>query len=133
VKKWGEFSQADYGGTKAPSSIQTRNVFYQDGATGDAFIGGLCDLIGRSRFLPRHRVHLTKTSIQRIYMEAMLSPRKRYSFWINDIQAAGLKVIKEAEDISESEQIRQAINLWLSKKGVSVKSDRKRSLKRPRS
>jgi hypothetical protein len=50
----------------------------------------------------------------------MVSPRKRYSFWINDVQAAGLKTIKQAEDISESEQIRQAINEWLRKKGIST-------------
>ena len=65
-------------------------------------------------------------------MEAMLSPRKRYSFWMNDVQAAGLKAIKEAEDITESEQIRQAIKLWLKKKGVSVKAERKRAVTRKR-
>jgi hypothetical protein len=54
----------------------------------------------------------------------MVSPRKRYSFWMNDVQAAGLKAIKQAEDISESEQIRQAIALWLKKKGVSAKAER---------
>jgi hypothetical protein len=62
-----------------------------------------------------------------------MTPRKRYSFWINDVQADGLKAIKEVEDITESEQIRQAINDWLKKKGVKVKSDRKRSVKRSRS
>jgi hypothetical protein len=44
--------------------------------------------------------------------------RKRYSFWINDAQAAGLKLVKETEDISESEQIRQALNEWLRKRGA---------------
>ena len=24
-----------------------------------------------------------------------MSPRKRYSFWINDVQAAGLKMVEE--------------------------------------
>ena len=62
----------------------------------------------------------------------MLSPRKRYSFWINDVQAAGLKAVKDSEDITESEQIRQAINLWLKRKGVAVKSDRKRAVTRKR-
>ena len=47
-----------------------------------------------------------------------MSPRKRYSFWINDVQAAGLKLVKESEDISESEQIRQALNEWLKKRGA---------------
>jgi hypothetical protein len=54
-----------------------------------------------------------------------MTPRKRYSFWINDAQAEGLKAVKAADDISESEQIRQALNAWLKKKGV-VKAERKR-------
>lgn len=62
-----------------------------------------------------------------------MTPRKRYSFWINDVQAAGLKAVKESEDISESEQIRQALNEWLTKKGVTVKSERKRAVTRKRS
>lgn len=61
-----------------------------------------------------------------------MSPRKRYSFWINDIQAAGLKDVKDAEDISESEQIRQAINEWLRKRGIETKTDRKRATTRKR-
>ena len=51
----------------------------------------------------------------------VMMPRRRYSFWINDAQAEGLKVVKATEDISESEQIRQALNEWLEKKGVAVK------------
>jgi hypothetical protein len=65
-----------------------------------------------------------------------LSPRKRYSFWINDVQAAGLKAVKEAEDISESEQIRQSINDWLAKKQTgakALKTERKRAVTRKRS
>ena len=54
-----------------------------------------------------------------------MTPRKRYSFWINDVQAAGLKTVKQAEDVTESEQIRQALNDWLKKKGV-MKAERKR-------
>jgi hypothetical protein len=60
-----------------------------------------------------------------------MSPRKRYSFWINDTQAAGLKLVKESEDISESEQIRQALNEWLKKRGA-LKTDRKRASTRKR-
>ncbi len=55
-----------------------------------------------------------------------MTPRKRYSFWINDVQAEGLKAVKAAEDISESEQIRQALNDWLKKKGVPKKSPLRR-------
>ena len=64
----------------------------------------------------------------------MSSPRKLYSFYINDVQAAGLKAIKKAKDISESEQIRQALNEWLEKNGVSAsKTERKRAVTRKRS
>ncbi|MEP7306313.1 MAG: hypothetical protein ABJA98_12420 [Acidobacteriota bacterium] len=65
-----------------------------------------------------------------------MSPRKLYSFYINDVQAAGLKAVKQAEDISESEQIRQAINAWLRKwerKGVITKAERVRRPGRTRS
>jgi hypothetical protein len=62
-----------------------------------------------------------------------MTPRKRYSFWINDQQAAGLKVVKAAEDISESEQIRQALNEWLNKKGAMKKAQGKRAVTRKRS
>ena len=44
--------------------------------------------------------------------------RKRYTFWITDVQAEGLKRVKENEGTSESEQIRQALNEWLKRKGA---------------
>jgi hypothetical protein len=47
-----------------------------------------------------------------------MTPRRKYSFWIDDEQAAGLKTIKERDGVLESEQIRRAINDWLAKKGV---------------
>jgi hypothetical protein len=54
--------------------------------------------------------------------------RRRYSFWINEAQAAGLKQIKESLDISESEQIRQALNEWLRKRGaLNTKTPRARA------
>jgi hypothetical protein len=59
-------------------------------------------------------------------------PRKRYSFWIDDEQADGLKVVKERDGVLESEQIRRAINNWLEKKGVR-KADRERRTTRRRS
>ena len=63
-----------------------------------------------------------------------MSPRKLYSFYINDVQAAGLKAIKKAKDISESEQIRQALNEWLEKHGVSAsRTERRRAATRKRS
>jgi len=53
-------------------------------------------------------------------------PRRKYSFWIDDDQAEGLKTVKERDGVLESEQIRRAINDWLEKKGVTVKAQGKR-------
>lgn len=57
--------------------------------------------------------------------------RKKYSFWIDDDQAEGLKFVKERDGVLESEQIRRAINDWLDKKGV-MKPERKRAVTRKR-
>ena len=63
----------------------------------------------------------------------MTPTKRRYTFWINDTEAEGLRQVKADEGIAESEQIRQAIRDWLGKKGVTgKKSDRKRSRKRSR-
>jgi hypothetical protein len=59
--------------------------------------------------------------------------RRKYSFWIDDAQADGLKAIKERDGVLESEQIRRAITRWLEEKGVKVKSERKRVVTRKRS
>lgn len=61
-----------------------------------------------------------------------MSPRRRYSFWIDDEQADGLKAVKERDGVLESEQIRRAIDAWLIEKGVK-KTDRKRVGARKRS
>lgn len=58
-----------------------------------------------------------------------MSPKRRYSFWINEAEAAGLKAIKEADGIAESEQVRQAIRDWLRKR---VRADRPRVTARKR-
>ena len=60
-----------------------------------------------------------------------MTPRKKYSFWIDDEQAEGLKVLKARDGVLESEQIRRAINDWLQKKGVK-KTGRKRASTRKR-
>jgi hypothetical protein len=62
-----------------------------------------------------------------------MTPRKKYSFWIDDEQADGLKAVKERDGVLESEQIRRAIDDWLTKKGVKAKADRKRASTRKRS
>jgi hypothetical protein len=56
-----------------------------------------------------------------------MTPKRRYTFWINEGEAEGLKHVKENEGIAESEQIRQAIRDWLRKKGVSVKAASRRA------
>lgn len=60
-----------------------------------------------------------------------MTQRKRYSFWIDDEQGEGLKLVKERDGVLESEQIRRAINDWLTKKGVR-KPERKAGSKRAR-
>jgi len=60
-----------------------------------------------------------------------MTPRRKYSFYIDDDQAEGLKAVKERDGVLESEQIRRALNDWLEKKGV-MKSERKRAVPRKR-
>lgn len=52
--------------------------------------------------------------------------RERYNFWIEDRQRAGLRAIKERDGISESEQIRRALDDWLLKRGITAKATPKR-------
>ena len=60
-----------------------------------------------------------------------MTPRRKYSFYIDDQQAEGLKAIKERDGVLESEQIRRAINDWLEKKGA-VKPERRPAANRPK-
>jgi hypothetical protein len=59
-----------------------------------------------------------------------MSPRNRYSFFLDDELAAGLKALKERDGISEAEAVRRAIAEFLQKKGVKTPS--KRAVTRPR-
>jgi hypothetical protein len=59
-----------------------------------------------------------------------MTPRARYTFYIDDEQRAELTAIKERDGISESEQIRRAVQEWIAKRGVSVKSQGKRAVTR---
>jgi hypothetical protein len=61
-----------------------------------------------------------------------MTPKRRYTFWINETEAEGLKAVKAEEGIAESEQIRQAVRDWLRKKGVVAKADRRRVAPRKR-
>ena len=62
-----------------------------------------------------------------------MTPKIRYNFWIDDELAEALKVIKDRDGISESEQIRRAVRDWAHKKGVKVRAERKRTVTRKRS
>jgi len=52
-------------------------------------------------------------------------PKKKYSFYIDDEQATGLKAIKDRDGVLESEQIRRAIDRWLEDKGVKKQTARR--------
>ena len=56
-----------------------------------------------------------------------MTPRRKYSFWIDDAQAEGLKTVKERDGVLESEQIRRALDDWLRKKGVMKPTSRPRA------
>jgi hypothetical protein len=64
-----------------------------------------------------------------------MSPRikKLYSFPMDPALAAGLKAVKKRDGISEAEQIRRGIRLWLEAAGVKVKAERPRAVTRKRS
>jgi len=51
----------------------------------------------------------------------MAITRKRYSFFITDVQAAALKALKARDGINESESIRIALNQYLRDQGVMAK------------
>ncbi len=65
-----------------------------------------------------------------IHRATLMTPKRRYTFWINVAEAEGLRRVKDAEGIAESEQIRQAIRDYLRQKGVTRrKADRPRARK----
>ena len=57
--------------------------------------------------------------------------KRPYTLKIDADLLDALKVVKERDGISESEQIRRGIRLWLETKGV-MKSERKRATTRKR-
>jgi hypothetical protein len=59
-----------------------------------------------------------------------MTPRKKYSFYIEDEQAEALKAIKERDGVLESEQIRRALNDWIEKKGVAKAAPRRAATRR---
>ena len=86
--------------------------------------------------LAERRLMAPSASCQDIYRTYIhrydVSPKKLYSFWITGRQAEGLKAVKSATDITESEQIRRALDDWLEKNAATLKADRKRARTRKR-
>lgn len=56
-----------------------------------------------------------------------MTPRSRYTFFIDAEQRAALAAIKQRDGISESEQIRRAVQAWVKEKGVTVKTAPRRA------
>ena len=63
---------------------------------------------------------------KRLYSLLAMTARRLYNFRIDPELDAGLKAVKARDGISESEQIRRALQEWLKKRGL-VKRDRKRA------
>ena len=61
----------------------------------------------------------------------MTPAAKTFTFAITDDLKAGLQAVRARDGISEAEQIRRAIALWLDAKGV-MKTERKRPVSRKR-
>jgi hypothetical protein len=61
-----------------------------------------------------------------------VSPRLRYTLFIDEHQRDALRRIKARDGIPESEQIRRAIDEWLKQKG-EMKAERSRAVTRKRS
>jgi hypothetical protein len=47
-----------------------------------------------------------------------MTPRSRYTFFIDEEQRTALAAIKERDGISESEQIRRAVKAWIERKAL---------------
>ena len=62
-----------------------------------------------------------------------MSPKKAYTLKIDLELLDALRSVKERDGVTESEQIRRGIQLWLKSKGIKVKPERKRAAthKRP--
>ena len=57
---------------------------------------------------------------------------KTFTFAIPEELKSGLRALKERDGLTEAEQIRRAIRMWLDAKGISVKTGRKRAATRKR-
>jgi len=61
-----------------------------------------------------------------------MSPKKTFTFAIPDEMKAALTLVRERDGISEAEQIRRGVQMWLDSKGVTAKkSATKKAGKKP--
>jgi len=62
-----------------------------------------------------------------------MTPRRRYSFWIDEEQLERLRAIYARDGVRESEQIRRALDDWLKRKNAPevMASGKKRNPKKP--
>ncbi len=62
-----------------------------------------------------------------------MTPRKRYSFFIDEELEAGLKTLKRRDGMPEAEAIRRSVAEFLKRKGITIqKAGRKRGEARKR-
>jgi hypothetical protein len=62
--------------------------------------------------------------------DEIVAERIRDNFFIEPVQRDGLRRVNERDGISESEQIRRAIDQWLESRGVLKKAARRRAATR---
>ena len=55
----------------------------------------------------------------------MTPRRKLYSVWLDPEHIAGLKKVQVRDGVLPSEQIRRALDVWLSRKGVRAKPQKR--------
>jgi hypothetical protein len=61
-----------------------------------------------------------------------MTAKKTFTFAISDEMKSALAFVRERDGISEAEQIRRGIQMWLDSKDVPVKTERKRAATRKR-
>jgi hypothetical protein len=59
----------------------------------------------------------------------MAPASKTFTFAISDVLKEGLQTVKHRDGISEAEQIRRAIAMWLESKGVMAKKMERKAQK----
>jgi Arc/MetJ-type ribon-helix-helix transcriptional regulator len=56
-----------------------------------------------------------------------MTPKKTFTFAIPDEMKKGLEAVRERDGISEAEQIRRGVQMWLESKGVKAKAASRRA------